>query len=139
MEQGRALDHAELGADVVEERGSSPGIVISDEGRNLVEIGFNEGREFQSNHFAGPEAAAATAPPAPLTAEHDASQFVCRHDTLSAGLRKRALPSSPKSPEANWSIGTPAPRTLSGHSPLTHGSRFALIALSMGQRLRSDP
>ena len=38
-----------------------------------------------------PAALGGTAAPAPLTAEHDISQFVCRHASLSAWLSKRAL------------------------------------------------
>ena len=76
-------------------------------------------------------AAGATAAPAPLTAEHDTSQFVCRHDSLSAWLSKRALANAASGASRTYVVCAPDHQVI-GYCALSAGS---IVAASVAGRL----
>lgn len=81
-----------------------------------------------------PAALGGTAAPVPLTAEHDTSQFVCRHDSLSAWLSKRALANAASGASRTYVVCAPEPRVI-GYYALSAGS---IAAASVAGRLRRN-
>lgn len=79
-------------------------------------------------------AAGAIAEPAPLTAEHNTSQFVCRHDSLSEWLRKRALANAASGASRTYVVCAPD-RQLIGYYALSAG---LIAAASVTGRLRRN-
>ena len=72
--------------------------------------------------------------PTPLTAEHDTSQFVCRHDSLSAWLSKRALANAASGASRTYVVCT-SDRQVIGYYALSAGS---IAAASVTGRLRRN-
>jgi GNAT superfamily N-acetyltransferase len=72
------------------------------------------------------------AAPTPLTAEHNTSQFVCRHDSLSAWLSKRALANAASGASRTYVVCAPE-RQVIGYYALSAGS---IAAASVAGRLR---
>ena len=72
--------------------------------------------------------------PAPLTAEHDTTQFVCRHDSLSAWLGKRALANAASGASRTYVVCAPE-RQVIGYYALSAGS---IAAASVAGRLRRN-
>jgi GNAT superfamily N-acetyltransferase len=81
-----------------------------------------------------PAAPAVASAPAPLTAEHDTSQFVCRHDSLSAWLGKRALANAASGASRTYVVCAPE-RQVIGYYALSAGS---IAAASVAGRLRRN-
>jgi GNAT superfamily N-acetyltransferase len=75
-----------------------------------------------------------TAAPAPLAAEHDTSQFVCRHDSLSAWLSKRALANAASGASRTYVVCAPEHQVI-GYYALSVGS---IAAASVTGRLRRN-
>ncbi len=76
-----------------------------------------------------------TALPVPFTAEHDTSQFVCRHASLSAWLSKRALANAATGASRTYVVCTAANRVI-GYYALSAGS---ITAASVTGRTRRAP
>jgi len=74
------------------------------------------------------------AAPVPLTAEHDTSQFVCRHESLSAWLRKRALANAASGVSRTYVVCTVDLQVV-GYYALSAGS---IAAASVTGRLRRN-
>ena len=72
--------------------------------------------------------------PAPLTAEHDTSNFVCRHDSLNAWLSKRALANSASGASRTYVVCA-ADLQVIGYYALAAGS---IAAASVPGRLRRN-
>lgn len=84
-----------------------------------------------------PAALGGTAAPVPLTAEHDTSQFVCRHGSLSAWLSKRALANAASGASRTYVtyVVCAAERHVIGYYALSAGS---IAAASVAGRLRRN-
>lgn len=81
-----------------------------------------------------PAAHGATAAPVPLTAEHDTSHFVCRHDSLSAWLSKRALANAASGASRTYVVCA-ADHEVIGYYALAAGS---IAPASVTGRLRRN-
>ena len=81
-----------------------------------------------------PTALGDTAAPVPLTAEHDTSQFVCRHASLSAWLSKRALGNAASGTSRTYVVCT-SDRQVIGYYALSAG---LIAAASVAGRLRRN-
>jgi GNAT superfamily N-acetyltransferase len=81
-----------------------------------------------------PAAPGGTSAPAPLTTEHDTSQFVCRHDSLSAWLSKRALANAASGASRTYVVCA-SERHVIGYYALSAGS---IAAASVTGRLRRN-
>ena len=81
-----------------------------------------------------PSALGATAAPMPLTAAHDTSHFVCRHDSLSAWLSKRALANAASGASRTYVVCAADQRVI-GYYALAAGS---IAAASVTGRLRRN-
>ena len=82
-----------------------------------------------------PDAAAA---PVPITAEHDTSQFVCRHDSLSVWLSKRALVNAASGASRTYVVCT-MDRQVIGYYALSAGSIAAAAVTGRLRRNMPDP
>jgi predicted N-acetyltransferase YhbS len=76
-------------------------------------------------------------PPVPITAEHDASLFSCRHDTLSQWLRRRALANASSGASRTYVV-TENDRVV-GYYALAAGSLDVASAPSRLRRNMPDP
>jgi GNAT superfamily N-acetyltransferase len=85
-----------------------------------------------------PGAAGGAAAPVPLTAEHDTSQFVCRHDSLSAWLSKRALANAISGASRTYVVCTPDHQVI-GYYALAAGSIAAASVTGQLRRNMPDP
>ena len=74
---------------------------------------------------AGPDT---TLSPVPLTADHDTSQFVCRHESLNHWLVKRAVPNAAAGASRTYVVCA-AERRVVGYYALSAGSIDAYIPL----------
>ncbi len=81
-----------------------------------------------------PTAPSGAAAPAPLTAEHDTSRFVCRHDSLSTWLTKRALANAASGASRAYVVCA-SDRQVIGYYALSAGS---IAAASVSGRLRRN-
>jgi GNAT superfamily N-acetyltransferase len=81
-----------------------------------------------------PAKLAVTSAPEPLTAEHDTSHFVCRHESLSAWLNKRALANAVSGASRTYVVCAPD-RQVIGYYALAAGS---IAAASVAGRLRRN-
>jgi GNAT superfamily N-acetyltransferase len=78
------------------------------------------------------------AAPAPLAAEHDTSQFVCSHDSLSSWLNKRALANAASGASRTYVVCAPE-RQVVGYYALSAGSIAAASATGSLRRNMPDP
>ena len=78
------------------------------------------------------------AAPAPLTAEHDTSQFVCRHDSLSAWLSRRALANAASGASRTYVVCAPDLQVI-GYYALSAGSIAAASVTGRVRRNMPDP
>lgn len=81
-----------------------------------------------------PAAPGGISAPAPLTIEHDTSQFVCRHDSLSAWLSKRALANAASGASRTYVVCAPE-RQVVGYYAMSAGS---IAEASVTGRLRRN-
>lgn len=72
--------------------------------------------------------------PVPITAEHETSQFVCQHDSLSSWLSKRALANAASGASRTYVVCAPN-REVIGYYALSAGS---IAAASVAGRLRRN-
>ena len=85
-----------------------------------------------------PAAVGGTAAPVPLTAEHDTSQFVCQHDSLSVWLSKRALANVASGASRTYVVCAPEPQVV-GYYALSAGSIAAASVAGRLHRNMPDP
>jgi GNAT superfamily N-acetyltransferase len=85
-----------------------------------------------------PAALAGASSPAPLTAEHDTSQFVCRHGSLSVWLSRRAQANAASGASRTYVICTPE-RQVIGYYALSAGSIAAASVAGRPRRNMPDP
>ena len=81
-----------------------------------------------------PAALGSAAAPVPLTAEHDASQLVCQHESLNVWLRKRALANAASGASRTYVVCAPGHQVI-GYYALSAGS---ITAASVSGRLRRN-
>ena len=83
-------------------------------------------------------ALACTSAPAPLTAKHDTSQFVCRQNSLRAWLGKRALANAASGASRTYVVCA-TERQVIGYYALSAGSIAAASAAGRLRRNTPDP
>lgn len=76
--------------------------------------------------------------PVPLAADHDTSQFVCKHASLSTWLGKRALANAASGASRTYVVCT-AERHVVGYYALSAGSIAAAAATGRLRRNMPDP
>ena len=76
--------------------------------------------------------------PAPLTAAHDASRFVCRHDSLTTWLTKRALANAASGASRTYVVCA-SNRQVIGYYALSAGSISAAAVPGKLRRNMPDP
>lgn len=83
-------------------------------------------------------AAGDAAAPVPLTAEHDTSQFICQHPSLSAWLHKRALANAVSGASRTYVVCASVQQVI-GYYSLSAGSIAAASVSGQLRRNMPDP